>query len=109
SGELETSNSVGCAHSVGCAGETANSFCGFADDAFAAGRLADEDGIAPPTAAADAACADFTDARVAPDFLVSPAELLLRPRASSTAARKSTSILKGWPEEYSAWNITFHD
>jgi hypothetical protein len=25
------------------------------------------------------------------------------------AARKSTSILKGCPDEYSAWNITFHD
>src|SRR5512143_1063554 len=29
--------------------------------------------------------------------------------ASSTAARRSTSIRSGCPEEYSAWNITFHD
>src|SRR5208282_4575815 len=29
--------------------------------------------------------------------------------ASSTAARRSTSMRKGWPEEYSAWNITFQD
>src|SRR5208282_5061886 len=29
--------------------------------------------------------------------------------ASSTAARRSTSMRSGWPEEYSAWNITFQD
>src|SRR5262249_53425238 len=30
-------------------------------------------------------------------------------RAVSTALRRSTSILSGWPDEYSAWNITFQD
>ena len=32
-----------------------------------------------------------------------------RPSAPSTEARRSTSIRSGWPEEYSAWNITFQD
>ena len=34
---------------------------------------------------------------------------LPRPRAWSTEARRSTSMRNGCPEEYSAWNITFHD
>src|SRR5260370_32391337 len=32
-----------------------------------------------------------------------------RPRAYSTEARRSTSMRNGCPDEYSAWNITFHD
>src|SRR5580704_11524130 len=32
-----------------------------------------------------------------------------RPRAPSTEARRSTSMRNGCPEEYSAWNMTFHD
>src|SRR6202046_824270 len=34
---------------------------------------------------------------------------LPRPNALSTEARRSTSMRNGCPEEYSAWNITFHD
>jgi hypothetical protein len=41
--------------------------------------------------------------------LASGAGALPRPRAYSTEARRSTSMRNGCPEEYSAWNITFHD
>jgi hypothetical protein len=34
---------------------------------------------------------------------------LPRPSAASTEARRSTSMRNGCPDEYSAWNITFHD
>src|SRR5438093_7171117 len=30
-------------------------------------------------------------------------------KADSTAVRRSTRIQSGWPAEYSAWNMTFHE
>src|SRR4029077_3486452 len=44
-----------------------------------------------------------------PGFAFPSASGLARPSACSTEARKSTSMRNGDPEEYSAWNITFHD
>ena len=48
---------------------------------------------AEPTAPAEAAAAFWPD----------------RATTSSTTVRKSASIFSGWPEEYSAWNITFQE
>ena len=118
-GVLETSNSG--ASALGAAG------FGFAAAGVATAGLADvldapaEAAIAAGFAAAGAgrlistrfgdaagfaATAGFAAAR---GFPLASASGLPRPRAYSTEARRSTSMRNGWPDEYSAWNITFHD
>ena len=55
-------------------------------------------------------CAGAAGFAAEPGFaFASASEVLPRPNACSTEARKSTSMRSGDPEEYSAWNITFHD
>src|SRR5215469_2058576 len=70
---------------------------GFAEPGFASPAFADAGFRAP----------GFAEA-TAPPLAVASADLP-RPNACSTDARKSTSMRSGDPDEYSAWNITFHD
>src|SRR6516164_5510201 len=122
--EPETSNSgasaaVGFAAGFGAAAGFADGFAALAAAAaFAAGAGLVWAGFAAALAAGFAGDAGFTAtagfataAGAVGAFAAgfAPSAALPRPSACSTEARRSTNIRNGDPEEYSAWNITFHD